>query len=73
MDIRILKYFQKVEHAYPDFNITLHGFLCTCDSTDLVLTEHIGFNWMDRDLIATLDWAAADIPIVDKIVYEGEG
>jgi len=27
---------------------------------------------MPVDLIATLDWAEADIPVVDKIVYEGE-
>jgi len=27
---------------------------------------------MPVDLIATLDWAEADIEVVDKMVYEGE-
>ncbi|MDP4241098.1 MAG: (deoxy)nucleoside triphosphate pyrophosphohydrolase [Bacteroidota bacterium] len=72
MDIRIEKEFLTVNHAYPDFTISLHTYLCTCDSKDLTLTEHIESNWMERDLIATLDWAEADIAVVDKMVYEGE-
>jgi len=73
LDITIQRDFLTVEHAYPDFNITLHSFICTCADPNPTLTEHIDLKWMDRDLIATLDWAEADIPIVDKIVYEGEG
>jgi 8-oxo-dGTP diphosphatase len=72
MDIRVEQEVLTVNHAYPDFTISLHTYLCTCDSKDLTLTEHIESNWMERDLIATLDWAEADIAVVDKIVYEGE-
>ena len=70
LDIRIDRHFLTVEHAYPDFSITLHSFLCSCATRDLTLTEHIDARWMPVDLIATLDWAEADIAIVDKIVYE---
>lgn len=72
MDIRIQRDFLTVKHDYPDFRITLHAFLCTCDRKELTLNEHIDSKWMDRDLLAVLDWAEADIAIVDKIVYEGE-
>lgn len=72
MDIRIQRDFLTVKHDYPDFRITLHSFLCTCDHKDLTLNEHIDSKWMDRDLLAVLDWAEADIAVVDKIVYEGE-
>ena len=72
MDIIIDRPFLTVEHAYPDFNITLHCFLCSCEYPHLTLTEHIDAKWMPIDLIATLDWAEADINVVDKIVYEGE-
>ena len=71
MDIIIDRPFLTVEHAYPDFNITLHCFLCSCENPQHTLTEHIDAKWMPIDLIATLDWAEADIKVVDKIVYEG--
>jgi 8-oxo-dGTP diphosphatase len=72
MDIRIQRDFLTVKHVYPDFRITLHSFLCTCDPKDLILNEHIDAKWVYRDLLAVLDWAEADIAVVDKIVYEGE-
>jgi 8-oxo-dGTP diphosphatase len=72
MDIRIQRDFLTVKHDYPDFRITLHAFLCTCDTKELTLNEHVDVKWMDRDLLAVLDWAEADIAVVDKIVYEGE-
>lgn len=70
LEITIDKEFLTVEHTYPDFHISLHSYLCSCPQTDLTLTEHIDFKWMSADLIATLDWAEADIAVVDKIVYE---
>ena len=69
LEITNLQHFLTVTHAYPDFNITLHSFLCTCATREMTLTEHIDAKWMDRDLIAVLDWAEADIEVVDKIVY----
>ena len=57
---------------YPDFKITLHSFICSYSTKYLTLTEHLQANWMPVDLIATLDWAEADIDVVDKMVYEGE-
>jgi len=72
MDITILRPFLTTQHTYPDFKLTLHSYLCTCPNRDLTLTEHIDAKWMDRDLLAVLDWAEADVDVVDKIVYEGE-
>ena len=71
LGITIRSPFLTVEHTYPNFSIRLHSYLCTCADTRLTLTEHIDAKWMPADLIATLDWAEADIPVVDKIVYEG--
>jgi len=72
MDITIQRPFLTTQHAYPDFKLTLHTYICTCPTRDLTLTEHIDAKWMNVDLIATLDWAEADIQVVDKIVYEAE-
>jgi 8-oxo-dGTP diphosphatase len=71
LDITIDRLYLTVEHTYPDFAITLHCFLCSCENTHLTLTEHLEARWMSLDLIATLDWAEADIAVVDKMVYDG--
>jgi len=59
-----------VVHQYPDFELTMHGFKCAAKSKDLKLTEHISFNWLKKDKLVDLDWAAADIPIVQKIIAD---
>jgi len=68
MNISIQKLFLTVNHKYPDFKLTMHSFICSCENMDLNLTEHIDFKWLTRDQLETLDWAAADILIVDKII-----
>jgi len=68
LDIKILEPFLIVEHTYPDFFLTMHSFICSCDNNKLTLTEHIAFNWLKKNELAGLDWAAADIPIVEKII-----
>jgi 8-oxo-dGTP diphosphatase len=34
----------------------------------LELTEHISFSWLTKEELRSLDWAAADIPIVDHLL-----
>lgn len=63
----ITDFYLTVVHAYPDFELTMHSFLCETTTKDLELTEHINAQWLTRDQLDTLDWAAADVPIVDKL------
>jgi 8-oxo-dGTP diphosphatase len=53
-----------VHHAYPDFDITMHGLLCTTAPTVPTLHEHVAYVWLPREQLHTLDWAAADLPLV---------
>lgn len=68
MDIEIDKFFMTVEHQYPDFHITMHSYLCKSENNKVELTEHISYEWLDRNELTKLDWAAADIPIVDLLI-----
>ena len=68
MDIIPADEFITVLHKYPDFNLIMHGFICTCRDTSLVLSEHIDFKWLNKSELNRLDWAAADIPIVEKLL-----
>ena len=56
-----------VEHEYLDFRITMHGLRCSALTHELTLHEHIAYTWLRRDQLHTLDWAAADLPLVAKL------
>ena len=57
-----------VEHTYQDFHLTMHSYLCETENTELTLTEHLDFKWLEKEDLLVLDWAAADIPIVNKLM-----
>jgi 8-oxo-dGTP diphosphatase len=70
IEVTSLQYFMSVEYAYPDFHITMHAFTCEVHSRDIVLTEHIDAKWLALDELEQLDWAAADVPIVNKLIKD---
>jgi 8-oxo-dGTP diphosphatase len=51
-------------HAYNAFSVTLFPFLCTIAAGTLTLHEHKAVTWLPPDRLASLDWAAADLPII---------
>ena len=67
-DIADCEHFLTVEHQYPDFFLTMHSFLCNVSSGDVTLTEHVDLKWAKPADLDALDWAAADIPIVQKLM-----
>jgi len=60
-------FFMTVEHTYPDFSITMHSYICYVDNRSFTRNEHISHAWLKVDSLDTLDWAAADLPIVEKL------
>ena len=74
MDIEIgtneMTYFTTVEHTYPDFIIIMHTYICEVIELSYKLNEHIGAKWRRAENINELDWAAADLPIVNKLLSE---
>jgi len=71
ISVRIKSFFMTVVHEYPDFELTMHSFICIVESSELTLREHIDKKWLKIDELKSLDWAGADIPIVEKLVYNG--
>ena len=65
---RIDDLYLTVVHQYPDFEITMHSYNCYLDTKEITLNEHIAFEWLPKDDLEKLDWAAADIPIVNKLM-----
>jgi 8-oxo-dGTP diphosphatase len=56
-----------VNHEYPDFTLCMHAYRCTVDTSTVHLTEHIAFEWVGLSHLQAFDWAAADVPIVEKL------
>ena len=70
--LNIKSFFMTVLHEYPDFELTMHSYLCEVDTKEIVLNEHISLEWLNIKDLKKLDWAAADIPIVDKLIMNGQ-
>jgi 8-oxo-dGTP diphosphatase len=68
LEIIVENEFLTVEHEYPDFRLTMHSFLCKSSGIEFKLKEHISFQWLGKTELKSLDWAAADVPIVEKLM-----
>ncbi|CAK2074662.1 8-oxo-dGTP diphosphatase [Vibrio crassostreae] len=62
-----------IEHSYPDFDITMHCFVIEIPTRDIELTEHIDSLWLSKEQLLEVDWAAADLPVVEKLQTTFQG
>lgn len=63
--IHIVRPLVTVEHHYPDFEITLNAFLCSVNTPTFVMKEHKSFRWLLPKDLYKLEWAAADLKIIN--------
>jgi 8-oxo-dGTP diphosphatase len=60
------------EHSYPDFHICMSTYVCrvAVAGREPTLKEHTDMVWLHPTRLgfAALDWAAADIPVVDGVL-----
>ena len=67
VNIRVEDFITIVNHEYKTFSITMHAYLCTILSGKLTLTEHLDSRWLSVEELESVDWAPADVPIVEKV------
>lgn len=67
VEIEVGEEYLTVNHEYPDFFLIMHSFICECKNPIITLSEHIDFKWLNKSELENLDWAAADIPIMQKL------
>jgi len=53
-------------HHYIEFSINLIPFVCKIIAGSIELREHASYQWLDPSELLNLDWAEADIPIVEN-------
>lgn len=57
------------EHSYIQGKvIRLIPFVCIWRSGEISLLEHKEVKWLNKDELETLNWAPADIPIVNELL-----
>ncbi len=66
-EIEVGELVETVEYDYPGFHLTMHCFLCTIRSGDLVLKEHEAARWLTREELDDVDWLPADVKVVEKL------
>jgi 8-oxo-dGTP diphosphatase len=51
-------------------SVTLHPFVCSIDTGEIILHEHAAIAWLPPEKLHTLDWADADIPVIESYLAE---
>jgi 8-oxo-dGTP diphosphatase len=72
IEIRICGSLTPVLHPYPSKLIQLIPFLGTWKGGGLKLTEHAQCQWLDKRDLLSLNWAPADLPIVQEVQAKWE-
>ncbi len=70
--IREEDYFATVRHVYPEFVLTMDTYLCRVADPHFNRKEHVDHCWLPPAEMPSLDWAAADYPIVEEIVKRAQ-
>lgn len=64
--IIIDNYITTVNHEYNSFLITMYVYKCIL-LDHLVLSEHINYKWVKKEELNSLDFAEADLVVIDYI------
>jgi 8-oxo-dGTP diphosphatase len=68
IEIEIIEKLETKIFDYGNFSIKLVPFISNYVCGDLLLTEHKDSRWLSRTDLALLDWASADIPVLDTFL-----
>lgn len=68
MNIVVEEPFMVVNHEYPDFNLTMHSYICKVENKEFVMKEHVDFIWLKKEELDQLEWMEADKPIVAELM-----
>jgi 8-oxo-dGTP diphosphatase len=68
IEIDVFRRLSNSVYDYGTFKINLIPFLANYISGDIVLAEHKDFKLLDKSELLNLDWAEADLPIVEEFL-----
>jgi 8-oxo-dGTP diphosphatase len=69
IQVQLISRMQEVNYQYPDKNILLVPFVARYLSGDITLAEHTKYGWFTKNELLNLDFAPADIPVLNNLMY----
>lgn len=66
-DIKVHDFIMTVVHEYNGFILTMHAYHAEVLHGKLEISEHLDAKWLTLEEMGQYDFAAADIPIIDKL------
>jgi len=70
LEVEVEDFLMTVQHSYPDFELIMHCYACRTSQEQPVLHEHLAYRWCLTHELPSLDWAAADLPVVDRLLAQ---
>jgi 8-oxo-dGTP diphosphatase len=68
IEIDIQQKLNNSQYNYETFGINLIPFVANYISGEITLSEHKAFKWLNKSELLELDWAEADVPIVNELL-----
>ena len=68
IEIKVLEKLSNSIYDYGTFKINLIPFISTYVSGEIISTEHKDYKIIDKSELLGLDWAEADLPIVEELL-----
>ena len=66
-EVEVQQHLITVEHRYRDFGLRMSCYLCTSMTARFERREHNDHRWLTVGEMASLEWCAADQPVVDAL------
>lgn len=62
--ITVIRPLSPTTHEYQEITVTLYPFVCAITEGKVQLHEHAAMIWLPPVELSSLDWAAADLPVL---------
>lgn len=66
--VEIINRLSNSQYDYDNFTVNLIPFVARLAAGELILREHKAFKWATVEELKFLDWAPADIPVLDNFL-----
>jgi 8-oxo-dGTP diphosphatase len=68
IEVLILRHLNSIHYDYGTFRINLIPFISKYIEGEITLAEHKSFKWLVKEELISLDWAPADIPVLNDFL-----
>jgi 8-oxo-dGTP diphosphatase len=67
IQVAVNTFLMTVSHQYETFYLTMHCYLASIMVGSITLHEHLDSRWLSLDELDSVDWAPADVAVVEHL------